>query len=469
MNHSARILRTALTGALLCACLTVGASAMTYGIGTVTGDSLRLREGIGSNTSILTTVSKGEAVLVLEDQTSGWYKVDLDGTVGYMSADYLSVSVQADADLGTATLNTDGDSLNMRSGPGTGYDKLSSIPGDTVLNITGIENGWYKTAYQGVTGYVSSDYVTLTHSGSTPAAAPSEPAPTEVPVSKTGTLNTDGTSLNMRSGPGTGYGKLASIPGNAVLTITGEENGWYKTSYNGAVGYVSSEYVTLTNTVQSPAVTAPSNSVSTEAAAPVTRTGILNTGGSSLNMRSGPGTGYGKLASIPASAALTITGEENGWYKTAYLGVIGYVSADYITITDSPVAPTPVNSDIASQLVAYAKQFMGCPYVYGAAGPNSFDCSGYTGYVYKHFGYSLNRSAAGQYSNGIPVDLSQIQVGDLILWRSYGSSKTATHVGIYIGNNQYIHASSTGKCITINDMNYGTNARYIVGVRRILA
>ncbi len=380
MNLPVRFLRTTLTAALLCTCLAISASALTYGVGTVTGDSLRLREGASTSTSILATVGKGTEVVVLENQSNGWYKVDMDGTVGYMSADYLTVSVHADTNLGT------------------------------------------------------------------------------------GTLNTDGASLNMRSGPGTSYNKIASIPSHATLTILGLENGWYKTSYNGVTGYVSSDYIVLSDTQESVPTTAPTSS-------PAYRTGILNTDGASLNMRSGPGTNYQKIASIPGSAVLTVSGEDNGWYEVSYDGKVGYVCGDYVIISDSTAAITPsesVNSDLASQVIAYAKQFMGRPYVYGAAGPNSFDCSGFTSYVYKHFGYSLNRSAASQYNNGTPIDQSQIQPGDLILWRAYGSSKLATHVGIYIGNNQYIHASSTGKCITINDMDYGHNSRYLVGVRRIL-
>ena len=66
------------------------------------------------------------------------------------------------------------------------------------------------------------------------------------------------------------------------------------------------------------------------------------------------------------------------------------------------------------------------------------------------------------------MDLSNIQVGDIICWKAYGSSKAATHVGIYIGNGQYIHASTTGSTVRINDMDYGSNSRYVVGVRRII-
>lgn len=373
MNHSARLLRTTLTSALLCACMTVNASAAVYGVGTVTGDSLRLRESAGTDSAILTTAVLGDTAVVLEELSGDWYKVSFAGTEGYMSAEYLSVSAQAEADLGTGVPNTDGASLNLRSGPGTGFDKLADIPGDAVLTLTGLDNGWYLTSYNGVSGYVSSDYVTLT-------------------------------------------GTSASLP-------------------------------------------------SMTSAEPAVQYGILNTDGSSLNLRSGPGTEFDKVASIPGSAVLTITGASGGWYLTSYAGVSGYVSGEFITLTDSMPA---INSDLGSQLVAYAKQFLGCSYIYGSSGPNSFDCSGFTSYVFKHFGYTLNRSAADQYSNGTVIDQSQMQPGDLILWRAYGSSKTATHVGIYIGGNQYIHASSSGKCIIINDMDYGSSTRYVVGVRRIL-
>ncbi len=468
MKRSAHILRTALTAAFLCALLTIAASAAAYGTGTVTGDSLRLRAAASTSSSVLATVSRGTRVTVLEDRANGWYKVEYNGAVGYMSADYLAVTASA---LGTGTLNTDGASLNLRSGPGTSYSKVVSIPADAVLTITGQENGWYKTSYNGKDGYVCADYITLSSAEQAPAASNSATADSV----HTGTLNTDGASLNLRSGPGTSYSKVVSIPADAALTITGEENGWYKTSYNGQAGYVSADYITITTAAASGAADSAANASDSAAANSTDRLGVLNTEGSSLNLRSGPGTGYDKVVSIPAGAILTITSQESGWYKTTYNGSTGYVCADYITLVasaeeaSSAAAANAASAALAAQVIAYAKQFLGLPYVYGAEGPNSFDCSGFTQYVFKHFGYSLNRSAAGQYSNGTAVELSQIQPGDLILWRSYGSSKTATHVGIYIGNDQYIHASSTGKCITINDMDYGTNSRYIVGVRRILS
>ncbi len=407
MRNCSRFLRTALTFALFCIVLCITASAASYGTG-VTTETLRLRKGPDISTATLDTVAKGTEVTVLENQNMGWYKVEYKGTVGYMFSKYLKVTPN--------------------------------------------------------------------------------PAPEPTPKTYIGKLNTGGASLNMRSGPGTNYSKVGSIPASATLTITGSENGWYKTSYNGVTGYVSGDYVTVTespaeNTTPSTPTTpeTPSEPKNETPASSTIGTGKLDTDGSSLNMRSGPGTSYSKVGSIPAGTTLTITGKENGWYKTSYKGVTGYVSGQYVIFTAStetpsetkPSAPekpsTPAeNTDLGAQVVAYAKKFLGIPYVYGANGPSAYDCSSFTQAVYKKFGYSLNRSAAGQYENGTAIELSQIQPGDLILWRAYDSSKTATHVGIYIGNNMYIHASSTGGCITINNMSYGSSVRRIVGVRRII-
>ena len=416
MRISSRFLRTALTSAMLCVVLSVTVSA-AYGTGTVTENSLRLREKASTGSAILNTVDKGTKVIVLENQKNGWYKVELNGTVGYMSAAYLSVTPSTY----TGKINTDGSSLNMRSGPGSGYSKVGSIPAGTTLTIIGSENGWYKTSYKGVTGYVSGDYVIVTESASTNTApsTPAEPTPTPPAQSTSGTgkLNTGGSSLNMRSGPGTGYSKVGSIPASATLTITGKENGWYKTSYKGVTGYVSGDYVIFTPAkTESPAETTPTDS----------------------------------SASNSQTSGTTSTDTNSG------------------TTTETNSNPSASTADLGAQVVAYAKKFLGIPYVYGANGPSAYDCSSFTQAVYKKFGYSLNRSAASQLENGTAIELSQVQPGDLLLWRAYDSNKAATHVGIYIGNNMYIHASSSGGCITINNMNYGSSVRYLVGVRRIV-
>ena len=116
-------------------------------------------------------------------------------------------------------------------------------------------------------------------------------------------------------------------------------------------------------------------------------------------------------------------------------------------------------------VVAYAKTFLGCKYVYGASGPSTFDCSGFTQYVYKHFGYSLYRTSGEQRKNGIAVSKSELKAGDILCFEG--------HVGIYVGKNSdgertFIHAESpsTGVRISSLDQKYYTNS-YICA-RRII-
>ena len=115
----------------------------------------------------------------------------------------------------------------------------------------------------------------------------------------------------------------------------------------------------------------------------------------------------------------------------------------------------------ASAVVAYAKQFLGNPYVWGGSSlTNGTDCSGFTMSVYAHFGYSLNRSSYTQVYNGTAVSLGALQPGDLLFYK-YGGS-TISHVAIYIGGGQIIHASTESTGIIISGMGSPCAARRII-------
>ncbi|WP_297200942.1 SH3 domain-containing C40 family peptidase [uncultured Flavonifractor sp.] len=305
MIMPAKFLRTAVLTVAVSAVCMIGASAAS-GVGTVDTDALRLRNEANTTSTILATASKGDTVVILEDAGNGWYKVDYNTVEGYMSSEYLTVSTQADVTIGYGLVQADGSTLNVRSGPGTGYDKVATLSDNAVVTIVGINNGWYKI----------------------------------------------------------------------------------KTS-SGTVGYVSSEYMVT----------------------------CKDSAGSR-----GDGT--------------------------------------------TAVATTS-NSSMGQQVVAYAKQFMGVPYVYGGNGPNSFDCSGFTSYIYRHFGYTLNRTASTQLSNGTAVSKSELQPGDLVFFR-YNTSYPASHVGIYIGNGQFIHASTNKYQVQIDQLNTGHYANVYITARRIL-
>ena len=185
-------------------------------------------------------------------------------------------------------------------------------------------------------------------------------------------------------------------------------------------------------------------------------------------MRSGPGTSYAKVTSLYDGNVVSIVGIDSGWYKiTTSSGVTGYVSSEYmVTCKDSAGSrgdgtAVAASSSLGQQVVDYAKQYLGTPYVYGGNGPNSFDCSGYTSYVYRHFGYTLNRTASGQLSNGTSVSKSELQPGDLVFFR-YNTSKAASHVGIYIGGGQFIHASTNTYTVKIDTLTSGHYANVYV-------
>lgn len=293
MIHS-RLMRVALLGTVLTAMCTIGASAATLGAGTVTADALRLRSTPAAEGEILATVSSGTNVVVLDEAEDGWYKVNYNSVEGYMSGEYLDVATKADTDLGYGKVDADGSTLNMRAGANTSFDSLCSIPSGTVLELEGIYEGWYKVTYAGNTGYVSSDYITIT----------TEPA-------------------------------------------------------------------------------------------------------------------------------------------------------------------TSTSSALGEQIVALAKQYLGTPYVLGGNGPSSFDCSGFTKYIYAQFGYTLNRTATDQLQNGVSVSRDELQPGDLVFFK-YNTSKPVSHVGIYIGNGEFIHASTNRYVVQIDQMNTGHYANVFVYARRIL-
>ena len=201
----------------------------------------------------------------------------------------------------------------------------------------------------------------------------------------------------------------------------------------------------------------------------------INAGGDALRVRQGPGTSYEILCNVYDGDRFPITGKTDGWYQILCNGRTGYVSAEFVTVEDkdSVSKPDGGNGDnsstnpLAQQIVDFALQYVGYPYVYGTAGPDTFDCSGFTYYVYAHFGYSLNRSSRDQVNNGVAVSKDQLQPGDLVFFK-YNTSKAASHVGIYIGGGQFIHASTNTYTVKIDDLTRGHYANVYVGARRIL-
>lgn len=239
----------------------------------------------------------------------------------------------------------------------------------------------------------------------------------------------------------------------AVLEDVG--GGWYRVSFKGQEGYMSGDYLTIT---WSDGTEAPAAAEGAEA-----DDGYYGrvTGGP-LNVRAQASVDSEKLGSLRAGAVVELLDEQDGWYQITYEDSTAWISGDYVKAGVDPDEIT-----VGQQAVDLAMQYLGCKYVYGAEGPTQFDCSGLTSYVYGQLGYTLNRSAAGQTKNGTYVSRDELQVGDLVLFRHEGSSKAATHVGFYIGNDQFLHASTTGYQVRIDSLNARWYANIFIGGRHI--
>ncbi|MCI8415405.1 MAG: SH3 domain-containing protein [Ruminiclostridium sp.] len=205
---------------------------------------------------------------------------------------------------------------------------------------------------------------------------------------------------------------------------------------------------------------------------------VVTEDGSSLRVRQGPGTSYPILCSVDNNTVFPKTGKTDGWVQIACNGRTGYVSEDYIVekttdellngggSTNGNLTDSEYDGTLAQEIVNYALQFEGYPYVYGTAGPNSFDCSGFTSYVFNHFGYKINRTSRDQLKNGVPVEKSELQPADLLLFSRNGT--TISHVGLYIGNGKFIHASTSTTGVIISDLNSTYYVNHYFAARRII-
>lgn len=117
-----------------------------------------------------------------------------------------------------------------------------------------------------------------------------------------------------------------------------------------------------------------------------------------------------------------------------------------------------------NEVVNYACKFLGKPYVYGATGPNAFDCSGLTQYVYNKFGVDISRTTYTQVGAGTKVNKGDLKAGDLVFFNTAGST---SHVGIYIGDGQFIHAPRTGKPVMVSSLSEGYYSQKYSTARRI--
>lgn len=265
----------------------------------------------------------------------------------------------------------------------------------------------------------------------------------------------DATGLRLRASPSTDAEVINSAYQDDVVVVLEDCGEWYRVIYNLDVGYMYKEYI-IFKAVENADL------------------GEASVNCALVNLREKPTSSSERLKQLEEGETVNIIGLNNGWYKVDYITVLGwttgYIRSDLLDLTEIP----PQNSNftyqesIAQQLVNYSMNFLGVPYVWGGTTPSGFDCSGFTQYVFREYGYELYRVAESQMLyNGTSVSRNELQVGDLVFFaNTYYSNEAATHVGIYIGGNQFIHAASGGVKIT-NLSNEYYSSRY-AGACRII-
>ena len=371
--------------------------------------------------------------------------------LGLMVASSLSSPVFAAA-TGTIT----GTDVNMRASNSTEAYVLSTAENGEEITILADLDGWFRISAPNVgTAYVTSQFVKVQQAE--------------------GSVN--GTNVNIRKEPSTSAEVVGKANTGDLLNVTGTSGDWYVVDYNGAKAYVYKSYVNGTMLKYldgtSAALATPASSASNPGVY-----AVVNCDGS-LNLRASNSTDSAVVASLHKGYNLSVYDYADGWIKVGDDdGHTGYVKSEVITLKNGtkPANAVPAASQSASastkasQIIAYAKQYIGTPYVYGGTSLTSgVDCSGFTYSIFKNNGITINRSSRDQYSNGTAVNSkAELLPGDLVFFNTGGNS-SISHVGMYIGNGQYIHSTDGGnRGVCISNLNEGYSANNYVGARRIL-
>lgn len=513
MKRFIRIVSMALALVLFVGSIPMNAFAagdVKYGLAYVNATKLRLRSQASTSSDILDTATTAEVVVVISKH-GDWYKVIYNLQEGYMHSDYLIVKTEADAELGYGRFN--GSSVNVRSGAGTSNAAVTRGNKGDKAYILGIDDGWYHIIIGDKMGYVRSDYLDLTEipyenknsdknplffikdesTGVKPSpealngtSAKPEEKPEEEPEEpkedpkeevKEESANTSnvkhgiafitGSGLRLRSKASTSSSIIDSANKKEVVVVISKEGDWYKVIYDLQEGYMHSDYLNVKTTGNA-------------------ELGYGKFNESGVNVRKDATTSASSLTKGSKGDKAYILGIKDGWYKVIFGDVIGYVRSDYLDLTETPyenkssskspkffrggestgVEPSPealkgtssnggssnsTGKVTGAQIVAKAKEYLGVPYEWGGTDPSGFDCSGFVYYVFRSLGINISRTQATMYNQGTPVSKDELKPGDLVFFQNT-YKEGISHVGIYVGDGQFIHSPSSGKVVSYADL-----------------
>ena len=281
-------------------------------------------------------------------------------------------------------------------------------------------------------------------------------------------------SVNIRQSGDVNAAKVGTIDAGGLVNIVEKGDTWSHITSGNVDGYIRNDLLAFEGDAAS------------YASANLSKVAVVNT--AALKLRSAASTDSENITLLAQGESYPIVETGDAWTKIQLDTVTGYVKNEYITIsynmptakavsapaqdtttteaptteaptTEAPTTEAPVTeaptSDLGQQIANFACQFVGNPYVWGGTSlTNGADCSGFVQSVYKNFGYSLPRTCTPQSNAGTAVSLAALAPGDLVFY-DHGTG-SCEHVGIYIGNGQIVHASSSRTGIKISNVNYST-------------
>ena len=414
-----------------------------------------------------------------------------------------------------ATGTITGTGVRVRKEPDTNAEIITNLYKDNKVEVIEKDGNWYKIKVEDKVGYTHQDYITVDGEITT---KPQDNTQTTPETKEVITVNS---KLKIRTNA-----KIYILPliystvtnnvaeGKEVL-IEKKVNDWSYITVDGVSGWVRNCYIIgEVETQQSQEQTKPETTVEetkpevpeqkpevTEQKPETTTETVIKKGYineiSGVNVRQSADKTSNILGTVNMNAEVSIYKEEGDWYKVSVNGINGYVYKPLVSdskvettnrsqttpredttvlkeTTTTPVANTPVqttssNSAKGEQIVTFAKGFLGYKYVYGGTTPSGFDCSGFVYYIFNQSGISLSRSLSVQSKSGTYVEKSNLRPGDVIIFNDWDNLAMG-HVGIYIGDNQFIHAANSKRGVVTDYMDYRNsyyNTRYVTARRLV--
>lgn len=266
-----------------------------------------------------------------------------------------------------------------------------------------------------------------------------------------------GNYVNVRTEGNLSGSVITQVSKDEIVTVLEKQGDWYKVKLsNGREGWIYGKYLSIRS----------SNGVSRGDTGEVS-VGVVT--GNYVRLRD-EGSLSGKVLTLLSKGTqVEVLDRQNGWYKVKLSnGQEGWIYGEYLSVRSGSYASRgEADRNLVDKLIDFAKSFLGTRYVYGGSSPRGFDCSGFVSYVFSNFGFSLPRTADEQANIGDTVTRDSLEKGDLVFFKTLGSS-IINHVGIYIGDGQFIHASSGAGKVVISPLNEGYYLSHYIKAKRVI-